>query len=234
MDLATFERRAFAIWEQIPARFREGVTAFVVEPGVYRKERFEDGWCYGTCEPDPVMALIPDAPVSSVIRVWFGSFVHIASEDDDFDWEEELRETIRHELQHHLEWRSGVDHLGREDDLEDLNDLRLQGEAVPPHFYRWGTPMGRGAWLAADELFVEVPVRDADWGSLARSAWTGRFDELSLRVGPLPEDLLDGDVITADAELAALDDAELPWAAVNVVFLRKRPWWHLAAWWRSG
>ena len=44
MDLATFERRAFELWEQIPPRFREGVTQFVVEPGVFRKEEFECGW----------------------------------------------------------------------------------------------------------------------------------------------------------------------------------------------
>src|SRR5690606_10625547 len=138
MDLATFERRALAYWDAIPARFREGVTALIVEARAHKKEEFEDGWIYGWCEPDEAVMAIPGAPVTSRITLFHGSFVEIAADDPDFDWEAELEETIRHELQHHLEWRGGDDDLGDEDDVQDDNERRVTGAPFQPWFHRKG------------------------------------------------------------------------------------------------
>jgi hypothetical protein len=227
MDLVTFERRAIELWTAIPARFREGVTAFVVEPGAYRKEEFEEGWCYGTCEPDEAVMAIPGAPVSSIVRVWYGSFVRIAEDDDDFDWEEELAETVRHELQHHLEWRAGEDHLGDEDDLQDENERRLTGAAFRPWFHRGGIPLGKGAWLADDTLFVEVDVPKADWPRLAETGVTHTWGGLRLSVPPLPGDLLADEPVYDPAAVEGLAevDAVWPWEEVCLVLQRKRGWW---------
>ena len=226
MDLATFERRAFEVWEAIPARFREGVTAFVVEPGVWRKEEFEGGWCFGTCEPDPVMALIPDAPVSSIIRLWYGSFVQIAAEDGELDWEEELVETIRHELQHHLEWRAGVDHLGDEDDLQDENQRRWEGRPFTLGFHRGGAPLGRGAWLADGELFLEEVLDDEAFARALSEGHEVVWGDVQASIPGGAE--AQGDVVYVEADVVEVESFEdmMPWSQVTIVLIRRpTPWW---------
>jgi hypothetical protein len=231
MDLATFERRAFELWEQIPPRFREGVTQFVVEPGVFRKEEFEGGWCFGTCEPDPLMDLIPGAPVSSIIRLWFGSFVAIEADQGELEWEEELEETIRHELQHHLEWRAGVDHLGDEDDLQDENERRLSGAPFTPWFHRWGTQLGATAWLADDELFLEQEVPEADWARVLREGIEVRWGDLMAVFDGGVDAAECGDLVYVDVGWSLVEEpgATMPWGNVSVVLHRRAaPWWRRA------
>ncbi|MCB9682512.1 MAG: metallopeptidase family protein [Alphaproteobacteria bacterium] len=229
MDLRTFERRALARWQQIPARFREGVSALVIDPGTYRKEEFEEGWCYGYCEPDEAIMAIPDAPVTSRITLFYGSFVHIAALEDDFDWEAELAETLRHELQHHMEWRAGEDDLGDEDDLQDENERRCTGLPFTPGYHRLGVQLGRGVWLGDDTLFVEVDVPKRDWPLLGTEGWSVTWGGLEATVPPVPADVLGDDVLYAPADVVVFDedeaDALWPWEEVVVVLRRKRGWW---------
>ena len=56
MDLETFERHAGEVWASFPARFKDGVTALVVEAGAWGWGEFEDDWCYGRCDPDEALA----------------------------------------------------------------------------------------------------------------------------------------------------------------------------------
>ncbi len=233
MDFPSFERRVVAVWDAIPDVFKEGVTAFVVDRDAFQKEEFEEGWCYGVCEPDPLYELVPDAPVCSRISIFHGSFVEIArlAREDGvpFDWDAEIVETVRHELQHHLEWRAGEDGLGDDDDLQDDNERRVTGLPFTPGFHRWGTALGDHAWLGDDTLFVEVRVRRKDWPRLAEGphehAWGGwrlRTDEA------VPEALLsDGSPIYAPAWAVGVDrDAPMPWRDVVLVLWRARwPWW---------
>jgi hypothetical protein len=227
VDLERFERLAFEYWAGIPERFREGVSAFVIEPGTYRKEEFEDGWVYGYCEPDEAIMSIPDAPVTSVITLFYGSFVQIARMTPGFDWEDELWETIRHELQHHLEWRAGLDLLGDEDDVQDDNERRLMGAPFRQDFHRLGLPMGPGVWLADDDLFVELELRSAAWARLVSEPASRQWGEVRATTPPLPAELLNDDVIyaPADVEVVGADaDAQLPWRDVVLVLRRKRGW----------
>ncbi len=226
MHLEAFERYAFACWESIPEHFREGVTQFVVDPGVFFKEEFDDGWVYGTCEPDAAMLALPEAPITSIITLYFGSFVHIASDAEDFDWREEIWETVRHELQHHLEWRSGVDHLGDDDDLQDENSRRVQGLPFAGDFHRLGTQLGRTAWLADGDLFVELELPEARWervlGEPIEVSWGG----VRAIAPPVPAELWTEGLIYADADLEELqDDRRLPFREVVLVLRRTRPWW---------
>ncbi len=223
MKLRTFERRALAIWEAIPASFRDGVTAFVVDPGTYRKEEFEEGWVYGYCEEDAAVAALPGAPVCSRITIFYGSFVNIAADTPDFDWEGELEETIRHELQHHLEWRAGIEDLEVEDWLQDENERRLQGSDFTPFFQRKGASFGDGAWLADHTLFVEVRVPRAAWAGLAGGR-QHRWKDLTLTIDPVDAELLEHSPLYAPAEVSGLEDVVWPWDEVVVVLVRA-PWW---------
>lgn len=225
MDLRTFERRARAYWEAIPATFREGVSALVIDPGTFQKEEFEEGWVFGYCEDDAAVMAIPGAPVTSRITLFYGSFVNIAADDPDFDWEAELEETIRHELQHHLEARAGEDDLEVEDWLQDENERRLTGAAFTPFFHRRGVPMGDGAWLADHLLFVEVRVPWRRWPEVA-GGWTAAWRGLTLAGvpwddGPLPDD---GPLyVPADVSGAGVD--AWPWDDAVLVLVRGRWWW---------
>lgn len=229
MDLRTFERRALAYWHAVPARFREGVSALTIDAGTRQKEEFEDGWIYGWCEPDDAIMAVPGAPVTSRITLFHGSFVRIAAEDPDFDWEAELWETLRHELQHHLEWRAGDDHLGDEDDLQDENERRITGAPFTPDFHRWGVPLGDDAWLADGDLFVEVTVPAASWDALATAPFTHVWGAVTATIDPVPADLLaEAPPLYCDADwdTSEADDTQYPWRDV-VLVLRKgrRGWW---------
>lgn len=225
MDLATFERRALAYWEAIPRRFREGVSAFVIEPGTWRKEEFEEGWVYGYCEPDDAIMSLPDAPVTSRITLFYGSFVNIAADDPDFDWEAELEETVRHELQHHLEWRSGFDDLEVDDWLQDENERRVTGAAFTPWFHRRGAALGASAWLADHTLFVEVERARADWPALATTPCEVAWADLVLRSEPVPAELLDAPPLYVPAEVEGPEDAAWPWDEAVLVLSPRRRWW---------
>lgn len=227
MDLATFERRAGELWASIPAQFREGVTAFHVEPGTFDMGRCADDLVLGLCEPDAAIAAIPGAPLCSIIRVFYGTFVDTASSDPDFDWEGELWETIRHELQHHLEHRAGVDHLGVEDEVEIAHQRWLDGEPVDPHFYRWGVQLDRAVWLAAGDLFIEVPLKKGPWFEVATAGLEIDWRTVHASIEPVPrEELESDDVLYCDAEVAEASDGRerAPWVNVVLVLLRRRGW----------
>lgn len=230
MDFETFERYAIACWRSIPARYREGVSALVVRRDAFRKEEFRDGWVYGWCEEDPVVMAVPDAPVTSRITLFHGSFVHLAAEDPAFDWEGEVWETVRHELQHHLEWRAGLDHLGDEDDLQDENERRVQGLPFRSGFHRDGLALGGDAWLADGDLFVERGYRKRDWARLAQEGPSVTWDGWALTAPPLPVELLDdGGPIYVPASVDAPPDPDgapsgALWRDPVLVLWRRRGW----------
>jgi hypothetical protein len=227
MDLATFERRADELWQSIPAHFREGVSAFIVEPGTFDMGRCEDDFALGLCEPDAAISAIPGAPLCSIIRLFYGTFVDAALNDPEFDWEAELWETIRHELQHHLEHRAGVDHLGIEDEVEIAHQRWLDGEEVDPHFYRQGTQLDRQVWLAADDLFIEVPLKKKAWLALGDKGLEMDWGPIHATLDPLPREELDADdLLYCDAGVAVRenDEQRQPWTNVVLVLIRVRGW----------
>lgn len=227
MDLATFQRRSGELWNSIPAHFREGVTALIVEPGTFNMGRRADDYVLGLCEPDGAIAAIPGAPLCSIIRIFYGTFVDAALGDPEFDWDGELWETIRHELQHHLEHRAGVDHLGLEDEVEIALDRWLDGEEVDPHFYRQGTQLDRHVWLVSDWLFIEVALKKQAWLALADKGLEVAWGAICANIDPVPREELDAtDLLYCDAWVAESENGEerLPWENVVLVTQRVRGW----------
>lgn len=83
--------------------------------------------------------------LGNYIVLYYGSFLEVLGDAPPEVWEEELWETMLHEIRHHVELRAGVDDL----DLEDLRQLeefrrsqaRLAAESDPedegPQNGRW-------------------------------------------------------------------------------------------------
>ncbi|MCL6635462.1 MAG: metallopeptidase family protein [Peptococcaceae bacterium] len=65
---------------------------------------------------------LEDGVMGCSIILYYGSFVELLAESSREEWEKELRDTIVHELRHHLESMAGVDDLAREEmaELEEL------------------------------------------------------------------------------------------------------------------
>ena len=67
-----------------------------------------------------VMGDYRDNLLGRYINLYYGSFAALAEEEDwtRSDWREELRQTLSHELTHHMEGRSGLHALEDKDEEE--------------------------------------------------------------------------------------------------------------------
>lgn len=189
MNLLDFEERAREIYAAIPADFRAGVDGLEVSRRIAPHPDTPDVFTLGECRSEFYPSEFGGpGMVRSLLILYYGSFVELSRRDPDWDWEEELFETITHELRHHLEHLASEDELERHDYAEDQNFARQEGHAFDPFFYRSGTPAGAGAFQVGADLFVE---RSLDQGEVEqgwiRVAWPGGD---SVRI-LLPDRLLD-------------------------------------------
>lgn len=65
------------------------------------------------------------------INLYYGSFAAMAENEDwtEEDWEQELRQTLSHELTHHMEGRSGLHALDDKDEAEMASWQEEYGES---------------------------------------------------------------------------------------------------------
>lgn len=220
MDFATFDKEALRLWESIPPRFREGVAALCIEENAHADAEFPDVLLMGECMSD-ASALVPGAPVQSLIYLYYGSFAKIAAREPTFDWDGELWETLTHELQHHLEWRAGYDALGDEDDLQRENLARRDGRPFQRDYYRKGARLDTGVYTVDGDLFLEYAVPRKDWTQLREQAVSLEWAGLVATFGPLPESSLREKVMFVLPDVELQDGACLPWYDVIVVVRRK-------------
>src|SRR5690606_24793658 len=104
LKYAEFERRAQQVYESIPAAYKAGVDGLVASREAHPHPELPDIWTLGECltESWPSEWQGPETTRSVVVLYW-GSFRSLAAQDETFDWEEEIWETLTHELRHHLE-----------------------------------------------------------------------------------------------------------------------------------
>jgi hypothetical protein len=160
MDYAGFERFAREVWETIPVAYKAGVDGLVIDASANLHPAHPDVYTLGECitEEFPSQYGGPDTTRSAVV-LYYGSFRAIARDEDGFDWQAEIHETLMHELQHHLE------SLATEDALEDLdyavdeNFKRTQGEAFDPLFFRAGERIEPDVYAVEADVFFEVETR---------------------------------------------------------------------------
>jgi hypothetical protein len=76
--------------------------------------------------PPPADALVPMHPPT--VTIYYRTFLRIEDEEGLFDWEDELRETIEHELEHHVYFLRGDDPMDAEERAEiEHEKIRIVG-----------------------------------------------------------------------------------------------------------
>jgi predicted Zn-dependent protease with MMP-like domain len=229
MTYEEFERRAREMFDEIPAEMSHNVDYLVVSEEAVPHPEIPDVYTLGECatgELDVGMDM-PES-VRSGVHLYYGSFAKLAELDEEFDWEEELWETITHEIRHHRESTAGEDDLEDMDYAEDENFKRREGQPFDPLFFRSGEPVAVETWRVDGDVFIE---RTFDAAGFERAA------EIEVMIGehtvsvPRPEKLgdvhyvyLDGlfDDDTRDVVLVLIRRRGT-WESLRSAFSRKEP-----------
>ena len=119
MTFDTFERTVAAMLDDVPEVFLTDLQGVHVLPDAMPEEDGEVFRMGEYLDPGPDAFLGGDEGLGRHVALYYGSFVRVAQGDPDFDWEEEIWETLTHELQHHVESLAGDGRLIEEDLIRD-------------------------------------------------------------------------------------------------------------------
>ncbi len=195
--------------DEIPDDYLDGIAAIDVSRKTVPHPTQDHVYTLGECVPIDTGAEY----VASRVILYHGSFQALARERPGFDWHGEARETLLHELRHHLEWKAGAPDLERYDWAAEQNFAREAGEPFDPAFYRAGEPVEEGVYRVDDDVFFERTVRSRP--AEADVLWHGRRYRVGVPDAPLPLYL-------------SLDGLRpLPAGEVIMVFWRKPRLWDL-------
>jgi len=168
MTFEHFEQRSAELWQQIPPEYRAGVDGVRVAREARAHPTLPDVYTLGECltESYPSDFGGPETTRSLVV-LYYGSFWRLSRRDAEFDWEEELWETLTHELQHHLESLAADDTLEDVDYAADENFKRLDGRSFDPFFFRAGERLESGWFRVEGDHFREyeagTPELEFEW-----------------------------------------------------------------------
>ena len=215
MDFETFYRRAHEAFGAIPGEFREGVDGLTIRTEALPHPLHPDVYTMGQCltEAYPSDWVGPDT-LRSVVVLYHGSFRALARLDPGFDWEEELWETLTHELRHHLESLASDDALEGVDYAMEEAFARAHGEEFDPFYYRAGEEVAPGVFQVEYDVFLELeqdPEAFRDTDGLEFS-WHGRRYAV-----PRPDRL-------GDIHYVWVEDVDVGPGALQLVLLRRRSW----------
>jgi hypothetical protein len=137
----------------------------------------DDYYTMGMCftEPYPSEYGGPDT-TRSILALYHGSFARVAEGDPDFSWEEELWETITHELRHHLEFLAEDDALEGVDYALEESYKRERGLDFDPWYYQAGSRLAPGVYRIERDAYIEQEWRpdDFDGRRTIEFDWGGR------------------------------------------------------------
>jgi hypothetical protein len=211
-----FERHARRVFEEIPDVYRTGIDGLTVSRDAPEHPDMPGIYTLGECRTEDHLSDYGSSETTrSVIALYWGSFDALARETEDFDWEEEVWETVTHELRHHLESLAGDDALEDVDYASDETYKRLEGHDFDPWYYQYGEVEGDGLYRVEKAWYVEVVWSDAELRTQETIPF--RWRERWYRI-PKPKEL--GDVHFVLAHGPELDEQ-----VVEVVLVRKRGWW---------
>lgn len=152
-----FEQTAQRIWSEIPHAYLEGIDGLTIREEARAHPEQASVYTLGECitESFPSAWQGPDTLRSTVV-LYYGSFKALADSNPAFDWEEEVWETLTHELRHHLESLAGRDDLEGVDYVLEQDSLRGAGQPFDPFYYQKGEQIGPNVFKAEDLIFVET------------------------------------------------------------------------------
>lgn len=214
MRFKQFEATARSMWSEIPDAYKEGVDGLVVRRDAEAHPEHPDLYTMGMCftEPYPSDYGGPDT-TRSILALYYGSFVNVAGGDPDFPWEDEIWETITHELRHHLEFMADEDALEGVDYAVEQCHKREQGEDFDPWYFQSGLQVAPGTYCVEDDVYLEQRWRSEAFERAARLEvdWEGTKWWI-----PKPEAL-------GDLHFIQLDGIGGETGIVELVLVRERP-----------
>jgi hypothetical protein len=204
------------VYDSIPDDYKAGVDGLVVSREAPAHPTLPDVFTLGECRTEDYAVdwSGPDTTRSVVVLYW-GAFKSLADRDPDFDWEEEVWETLTHELRHHLE------SLAREDELEGMDYAvdetfkRDEGLDFDPWYYQHGEEAAPGVYRVERNLYLEQ-----QWSEQAfAEAPTCGFTWLGTSyVIPRPAEL-------GDVHFVWIHGVVEPPETFELVLVRRRTWW---------
>ncbi len=213
MNLAQFERAAQRAFKGIPEEYREGVDGLTVRAEALPHPLHPDVYTMGMCltESYPSDWMGPDT-TRSVVVLYHGSFEALAELDPDFDWNEQLWETLTHELRHHLESLANEDRLEGVDYALEESFKRFEGEDFDPFYFQSGDRLGEGVYRVEEDFYLEQVWSEKDFeaASFVPFSWHGTSYRL-----PRPGEM-------GDVHFVLVDGVDVGPGALEVVLLKRR------------
>jgi hypothetical protein len=224
MDFESFSRLAHERFETIPPEFLAGVDGLTVRPEALPHPTLSTVYTLGQCltESYPSDWTGPET-LRSVVVLYHGSFRALAQEGPGFDWEEQLWETLTHELRHHLESLANEDALEGVDYALEEAFHRAEGLEFDPVYYRSGLEIVPGVFQVEYDFFIEQSWTPEDFLSkeLLEFFWHG--EALKVR---RPERL-------GDIHYVWIHGVDVGPGSLQLVLLRKRRWRERLGEWKS-
>jgi len=216
MKYKDFERAAMEAYEEIPEEYKQGIEGLVVSRESLPHPELPDIYTLGECVTEDFASDWggPETTRSKVVLYW-GSFRNLAARDAEFDWSEELWETLTHELRHHLESLAREDALEGVDYALDETFKRDEGQDFDPWYFQQGDALGDGIYRVENNFYLERAWQEDEF----RAARWIEFDwrEARWRI-PRPEEL-------GDVHFVWIQGVETGDATLELVLVRKRSWW---------
>ena len=164
MRYAEFVETANGMWERVPEAYKEGVDGLVLRREAETHPDYDDFFTLGTCSTEPYPSGYggPES-TRSILTLYHGSFRAVAGFDPDFDWDEEIWETMTHELRHHLEFLAEEDALEGVDYAMEQAHLREEGLDFDPWYFQSGLPVSPGVYRVETEIYIEQRWRQSEF-----------------------------------------------------------------------
>lgn len=224
MRFDAFEESAEEAYRRIPEEYKTGIDGLRVAREALPHPTAADVYTLGECvtEAYPSDWEGPETTRSVVVLYW-GSFRELAKLDPGMNWEEELWETLTHELRHHLEWLAQEEGLEGVDYAMEQEFRRWEGEPFDPWYFQQGDEVADGVYRVERRFYLEQVWDEASFGDAEKISfdWRGHSYEMGR-----PPEL--GDVHFVWPEglgEAAPDPREVPPETAEVVLVRKVGWW---------
>lgn len=126
LTIEQFEQLANGLYDRIPEQFLDGLTGGIIisEATEQRDPDLPDVYILGEYVEDHY-------GLGRYIVLYYGSFAELFAEEPESVWEEELWETMVHEIRHHVESLAGIQDLDLEDERQ-LAEFRQWAAEQPP------------------------------------------------------------------------------------------------------